>query len=678
MKMNLSVVLKTIDQASAPLKKVSGEYGNFTPRVQKVQKALVSNKASMLAQISAMKSLKQNMQSNSDQINVVKERMAKLNSITKSGNKLTAAQTAQYNKAKAKLATLTDQQANYRNQLSKTGSSLKAAGVNTKRLSSEESRLNKEYEHGKRKLASITKRYSMLNSVVNRVKKSTSGLTFGGMIRGFGAVNIAGGAGLAILTRVASEADRITKTAQNLKMSLKDYQAIRFQAEHAGVASETMGKGMVRFTKRLGVLQTTGTGALGSFLKKGKSPLYGELKRAKTTQEAYEKILGHFSKLKTNQQQMAFADAAFGQDGRRMLIMLRQGTQGLTAARKEFTQLGGGLNKQDAKAAEDYSDAIFNVKVALDSIKYRVLTPIMKNMTNVFIKLVKNFKNAEWRTNAINQVKDVVNTLFQAFSGGFKILKILVNYFPEVIAGMTLVKTAMFALNAAMMANPIGLVVAGIAALTVGVVYAITRWKQISVALKGAWEVFKSVGIIVGSLGKKIGHTFMAARLSIKRGLLWPIKQLFKLLGKIPSAMLPDSWHKGIEKTNTYLAKLDENMKSAVDRHKMLASAKVPTLQQAFNQVHGSKNASQGKLLKLTKANAPLLNLNAEHKALQTRLAANNNAPGQSIIKSQAVNSKAQVELKIKSDKPVQISSVSTDKNTQIGIDTGSVLGSGF
>ena len=46
MKMNLSVVMKTIDKASAPLKDIGGAYGNFTPRIQK---ALLSNKTALLA-----------------------------------------------------------------------------------------------------------------------------------------------------------------------------------------------------------------------------------------------------------------------------------------------------------------------------------------------------------------------------------------------------------------------------------------------------------------------------------------------------------------------------------------------------------------------------------------------------------------------------------------------------
>ncbi|MGR6834401.1 hypothetical protein [Aliivibrio wodanis] len=95
--------------------------------------------------------------------------------------------------------------------------------------------------------------------------------------------------------------DKLSKAAQNLKMPVEELQAMQSQAEHAGDSSDTMTSAMIRFTKRLGVLQTTGKGAMGSFLKKGRNPLYRDLKNAKDTEQAYGQLLDSFSKLKTNQ-----------------------------------------------------------------------------------------------------------------------------------------------------------------------------------------------------------------------------------------------------------------------------------------------------------------------------------------------------------------------------------------
>jgi hypothetical protein len=116
MKMNLSVVMKTIDKASAPLKNIGGAYGNFTPRIQKAQKALLSNKAALLADIETHKKVLKQHKFNNDAINATTEKVKKYQQQIKSGKPLSAQQIAQFNKQKVKLIELNQSQVAYKNQ----------------------------------------------------------------------------------------------------------------------------------------------------------------------------------------------------------------------------------------------------------------------------------------------------------------------------------------------------------------------------------------------------------------------------------------------------------------------------------------------------------------------------------------------------------------------------------
>jgi phage-related protein len=62
-----------------------------------------------------------------------------------------------------------------------------------------------------------------------------------------------------------------------------------------------------------------------------------------------------------------------------------------------------------------------------------------------------------------------------------------------IVAALTAWKTVQIALNIAMMANPVGLLVVAIAALVVGVIYAYRRFEGFRNAVDGAWGVLKSV-----------------------------------------------------------------------------------------------------------------------------------------------------------------------------------------
>jgi hypothetical protein len=95
--------------------------------------------------------------------------------------------------------------------------------------------------------------------------------------------------------------------------------------------------------------------------------------------------------------------------------------------------------------------------------------------------------------------------------------------------GLVAARTAMLAMNAAMYANPVGLVVAGVLLLTAGVAAAIYYWDDLKAAfLDSAWGQ-----AIIGVVDKVLG--------SLKS--LW--EMITKILDKIPSMSGAWGWIKG-------------------------------------------------------------------------------------------------------------------------------------
>jgi hypothetical protein len=98
-----------------------------------------------------------------------------------------------------------------------------------------------------------------------------------------------------------------------------------------------------------------------------------------------------------------------------MLIMLREGTEGLTAARKELNALGGGATAEDAAKAEAYNDALQKIEESVRSMKFAALAPIMEKATQAFTQFSEKFKNAAWRTDFIEKLIQTVDGLYQGF-----------------------------------------------------------------------------------------------------------------------------------------------------------------------------------------------------------------------------------------------------------------------
>ena len=688
-KMNLSVIMETIDKTSAVVKKITATQSKYAKQLGQVKEQ--SQKiSSNQALISNFKKTGAEASKNKSKLNGAKDKLSQLNEKMSASKKPSVALQNQFKKQQQAVKNLKVIQGEFTKELTKTQNKLKTAGVNVSRLNSEEKRLSTEYNKRISQMDKLAKKEARLQKVRSKLSKfkmpniGGKALAKGGAI--IGGLSFAGL--FSQLNGAAGEMDSLTKKAQMVKMPVEEFQAIQSQAEHAGISADQMGSALNRLTFRFGNLQSTGGGALGGFLKTTKNPLFRELKAAKNTEEAYGKVLNAFGKLKTNQEQMAFADAAFGDDGRKMLLLLREGTIGLSKARKEFNDLGGGVKTEDAQKAEAYNDAMQKVQESIRSIKFAALAPIMAKMTKVFTVFSDKFKNAKWREGVIKKVTETVTTLYSAFKilgGGFMWAS---QHIPELVAGIALLKIGFFALNAAMIANPIGLIVAGVAALVVGITYLIVKAGGITEAFQMVWETFKSTAAIIndlitpsvdgmGGTFDRVKAGFVAGIALIKAQFLIIPRAIMKALSLIPSKLLPDGWGENIKSAQKQLEEMNSGIVNDVKaniEYAIKGSTDSPISD-------GKKDSFKEAQKHLKKMNVGIVN--DVKSNIEYAPTSNTDKPLQSpakneMLKHPSIQSKSQVEVRIKSDKPVEITQAKSDRHTEMMVDTGELLGSGF
>lgn len=133
-------------------------------------------------------------------------------------------------------------------------------------------------------------------------------------------------------------------------------------------------------------------------------------------------------------------------------------------------------------------------------------------LTSVFLVLFGTFMALAGfllYLNAIGGALGVLRLMGLAASGTFRVL-----FAPARLAIMIMWRSTLMAirvatlawqgaqwlLNIAMDANPVGVIVVGIAALVVGIVLLITKWKQIITWLKQAWQWFTHLNIKIQAL----------------------------------------------------------------------------------------------------------------------------------------------------------------------------------
>ncbi|PNH98423.1 hypothetical protein [Vibrio diazotrophicus] len=622
MKMNLSVVMGMKDKVSAPLKGMASESDHYAKAIKKIQNAQADDSAAM-GMIGSFKKTKQSMDQNTVSINAANEKLKELQAKATAAGKPTAALTEKIAKQQEKVNKLTSEQDTYKNHLIKLGGELKKTGVKVHDLDGENKRLEKSYKKHGTEVTKLSKKYSILKGAMSPLQKlnskirlpSVAGAAVGKGTALLGGLSLAGLA--AEVNSSAAEMDKLAKKSANLQLPISELQAMQSQAEHAGVSSDALSASMTRFTRRLGVLQQTGKGALGSYLKQSKNGLFKDLKGAENNQQAYQMLLESFSKLKTAQEQMAFADAAFGDSGREMLIMLREGTQGLTAARKELNDLGGGATAEDAAKAEAYNDAVQRISESIRSIKFAALAPIMEKATKLFTEFTNKFKNAQWRTEFMDKVIQTVNGLYQGLEFLGKGLIFVTQNFKGIIAALAIFKVALIGINAVIMANPIGMMVAAIGAAIIAITYLVDKFIGLDKVINWVKEQFNS---------------------------LW--NGIKKLINMLPDALIPDGWKTGISEAGNEVDNLANKLESIKDKNATLGI----TTNETSNQTERKKTYAD----------------------YQTESFSAPGSYGQyKPLTSQTLNSKSEISLTVKSDKPVTVDKAKSDKGTDLDLNVG-------
>jgi len=349
-------------------------------------------------------------------------------------------------------------------------------------------------------------------------KKPTVSTTFNAVDRMSGPVrrmqqnvkrfSIAVGAGMAAATfavarstlKFAEAGDEIAKTSRRVGVTAEALQELRFAAERSGVSSETLTKSLEKLNRNVGDLRV-GTGTLTTFLNKSNPALAEQLKNVESNEEAFNLLVNEISSIKNPMDRAALSQAAFGRAGQELITMAENGADGVEALREEARKYGNIVTTEAAEGSEKFVDSLTNLKSAVTAVKNNAIAPLVTAVQ----PLIQNL--ADWA--AANQ--DLINQKIQGFIEGItRAAKFLAEQWqngtiPAILAAvvafkaimatikafqavMVIAKAAQIAFNIAVTANPIGLIVAAVAAAVGAIWFYAKNWDKVKIFLGGLWE----------------------------------------------------------------------------------------------------------------------------------------------------------------------------------------------
>ena len=363
---------------------------------------------------------------------------------------------------------------------------------------------------------------------------------FGAAVRNIGlriaAVGAAvGGAMFMAAKHFASAGDEIAKMSKRTGVSVEALSELSFVATQSGTNFSNL---EVAFRKMQRSIYDAGRGLSTQIdALKDMGLTYKDLAGLKPEEQFM--ILGdHLSRIKDETRAAGIAMSFFGRSGTNLLPMFRDGAAGIERLRREARRLGLTVTQEDAKAAEDLTDAFDmlwrTVKMGVFHIGSGLapaLTELSEKLASSVAALGRWLKaNREWVQIAaaatlgligLGVAMVVVGTLFHGVGAA---LGVLASGLVLIGKALVIVKALMFALL-----TPVGLLAGAVLTLTGYVLY----------ATGALHKTIRWLADRFGDLADDVGRTFEGIRDAMAAG-------DWKLAAQVLWAGLKLEWTKGI------------------------------------------------------------------------------------------------------------------------------------
>lgn len=358
-------------------------------------------------------------------------------------------------------------------------------------------------------LPTLVKGFKKLGMAVGGVLSKVFAL--GARLAFLGVAGVAGA--VAMVRSVGNAGDNIAKTSAKLGIGVEALQEYRFAAERAGVPTATFDMAMQRMGRRVGEA-ANGMGEARLALKALGIEARDTEGNVRTIESLMPELADKLSKVASENERNALAMKLFDSEGVALVNMLQDGSKGLAEMRDRARELGLVMSEEDAKAAEEFTDAQTDLFASLTGVKNVIGTALMPKLTSLSNKLTElvvkhrgaiqqwaaNFAKSlpdrlraiqEWLAKAhgkLQKLMAVVKPAIERFGGLNIVLAVLAAVLlGPVIGALFGMIPAVYALGAAILTTPIGWIIGGLM-LLVGVgIFLAKKWSWVGTLFKGIW-----------------------------------------------------------------------------------------------------------------------------------------------------------------------------------------------
>lgn len=328
------------------------------------------------------------------------------------------------------------------------------------------------------------------------------GLLIGAAVVGATAAAVGGLIGLA--NQTSATADKWNELAKRTDMNVENLQAWGFAASQSGADIQTLERGIKTLSDSMVNAQNGSKAAQDAYAQLG---ITMQELSTMTPEQAFERTMFALAEMEDGALKNSIGNDLLGKSYVELKPLLKEGADGMQALKDRAKELGIVLNEDAIAAGDEYGDTMDEFTASMEGVRNEIVVNLLPKLTDMLKWFIDNmpaikenagdvFGAIEKALKGIADNSNILIPILAGLAGAFVAMKVvgIINALMVAYTAFTTTATgAQVALNVAMMANPIGLVILAIAALIAIGVALWMNWDTVKEKFTAVGEHLKSV-----------------------------------------------------------------------------------------------------------------------------------------------------------------------------------------
>ncbi|MCL2602834.1 MAG: hypothetical protein FWD91_08500, partial [Treponema sp.] len=332
----------------------------------------------------------------------------------------------------------------------------------------------------------------------------------------------------AAVVQTAAAGDRFAKAARQIGMCAETLQELEYAARQSGGSAKGLTSSLQRLNRNVADVRS-GTGALTKHLQGNNDALLNQLKNVGSNEEAFNLLLGAIREAPNEFERAQLAYSAFGRAGQEMILLAKEGADGIAELRQEARRFGI-ISNETAAQAEEFATAQDRLRQAMGGARNEIAAGLIPKVTQVINRIADFIANIDNLALVMRNVSIALAGVTAGVTAFMVIAKL-----PKIITAVT---TGVKGLTLAMKANPFGLIAVAVALLITALILLKKNWDVVQTYLQqgiaGLVFAFQTAG---SAIRMALTVAFNAVKLAGVTVLDFIVGNLMRTLGAMLNAV---------------------------------------------------------------------------------------------------------------------------------------------